>query len=152
VFSRARWRIDVLTEAAFGAFFLVAPGATIELLEIRPSEEAAALFRLYGVLLITRALGHRAAFGVPDPVEQRRVVQGDVFFAAMTALVLGRAAMAGLTGTAGWTLVALFAAELVWHAAVLAGLRGATRDDLERALERSSRARSARETGRGHAV
>jgi hypothetical protein len=126
--------MNVLTVAAFGALFLAAPWATMSVLEIRPSAEAAALFRLYGVLLITRALAHRAAFGVPDPVVQRRVLQSDVVFAAGSALVLGRAAIAGLTGSVGWAVVALFAAELVWHASVLAGLRSVTREDLERAL------------------
>jgi hypothetical protein len=137
VFSRARWGVDVLLEAAIGAFFLLAPWATLELLEARPSPEAATLFRLYGVVMITRALAHRAAFGVPDPAVQRRVLHGDLFFSTASAVVLGGASAAGLTGAAGWGVVAFFALEAVGHASVLAGLRRVSRSDLERALAAS---------------
>jgi hypothetical protein len=48
-FSRGRWVNAVLVVGAIGLFFTLAPGTTMDLLGIRPSGEAAALFRLYGM-------------------------------------------------------------------------------------------------------
>jgi hypothetical protein len=124
----------VLVGAAFGAFFLGAPGVALRILEIRPSAEAAALFQLYGTLLIARALAHRALFRIPDPTVQRRMSTGDVFYSGVTALLLGRAVLAGLAGSAAWAAVAIFTAELALHAWVRAGLHGVSRADLEGAL------------------
>jgi hypothetical protein len=134
VFSRGRWIHEVLVESAFGVVFLAAPYVTMAVLEIRPSPEAAALFRLYGIVLVARGILRHATFGVPAPEVVRRSLAGDLAFTFPGAAVLVLAIRDGLAGPATWAVVALFVGEGVLALVALAGLWSVTPGDLDGAL------------------
>lgn len=134
VFSRVRWINAVLAESALGLVFLLAPDLTVSVLGIRPSPEAAALFRLYGIGLVSRGLLHRAAFGIPEPRVVLRGLVADIAFALPSAAVLVFAIRHGLAGSATWAAAALLTTEGALELAALAGLYSVTAGELERAL------------------
>jgi hypothetical protein len=111
-----------------GTFFVAAPHLTMDVLAIRPSAEAAALFRLYGVLLIARGLLRHAVLGVRDPRVIRRGLAADLAFSLPSALLLMAAIRSGLAGGTTWWVVALFLAEVVMALAMLVALGGAKRE------------------------
>jgi hypothetical protein len=134
VFSRPRWVNAVLVVGAFGLLFFFAPNATMDFLGVEKSGETAVLFRLYGALLVARAISHHAAFGVPEPRLILRGFIADLVFASVSAGVLATAIFNGLAGPTTWLVVGLFVVESAGYVISYAGLRGVTHDELAVAL------------------
>jgi hypothetical protein len=146
LFSRGRWVQEVAVEAGVGIFFLIAPYLTMDLLGIRPSPEAAALFRLYGAILMARGLLHHATFGIPQPRVVSRSLVADLVFSVLSACVLTWAILDGLAGEAGWAVVTLFVAEAILTGTALIVLRSVTTLELENEFARATRAGAPRPT------
>jgi len=142
--SRTRWWVDVVLEATIGAVFLLAPWATMDVLGIRPAPETAALFRLYGILVICRGFYHHALFRTPDPRVHRRSLYADLFFAVASGVVLTQATLEGLAGPNAWWVVGLFAVEAVTFAAMTVALRGLQVEELREVLARAEARRGQR--------
>jgi hypothetical protein len=139
LFSPGRWLQEVAVEIGVGIFFLAAPGLTIDILEIRPSAEAAALFRLYGSMLVARGLLHHASFGVPARRVVLRSLVADLAFSVPSACVLTAAILGGLASGAAWAVVTLFVAEATLTGTALIVLRSVTDLELEAARETAAR-------------
>src|SRR5687767_7595105 len=102
VASRGRWINRVIVVASFGLVFFAFPNATMDFLGVQRSAEAAALFRLYGIALLSRATEHHGVFGVPDPRAVRYGILSDLVFSSISVIVLTWAIVSGLAGPAAW--------------------------------------------------
>jgi len=138
VASRGRWTNRVILVASFGLVFLVIPYPTMHFLGVIPSAEAAVLFRLYGIALLSRAAEHHGVFGVPDPRTVRGGIISDLVFSTLSGSLLAWAIVSGLAGPGTWLVVGLFAAESTGYLVAYAGLRTVTEQELVAALPASA--------------
>jgi hypothetical protein len=132
-----RRRLALALQVLFGLLFFGAPWVTMDLLGIQPSAEAAALFRLYGIAILARALLRRGLSRATGPTVVCDRVVVDLGFSAATAAVLVFAILDGLAGSTTWAAVALFVSEACWSLYLLVGLRSTPGDGVvdERSAE-----------------
>ena len=138
VYSRGRWIQKVPVEIAFGALFLFFPHMAINILEIRPSPEVEALFRLYGTVTIARGILHHCAFTMTRPDLVKFGHLADLVFALPSAIILITAVDAGLAGSVTWAIIALFSVETIAALIGIAGLWNVSEADLQNALRKHS--------------
>ncbi len=111
--ARPRWWTTVALQGFIGLFFAFLPDATISILEVKPTVEMGILFRLYGALLLFRAIMEQYMRIGRDPRWIRAYMVSTMPFGIGSAIILGWASAAGyMNAIIGWVWVALFIAEV----------------------------------------
>jgi hypothetical protein len=108
-----RWFTTVGLQAFLGLFFLLLPGLTMTILWVPESVYTGTVFRLYGALLLYRALAEQQVRNHLDPVYCRNYMVATIPFSIGSSAVLAYACVAGLMNYwIGWVWVAMFLMEL----------------------------------------
>ncbi|MFN0058675.1 MAG: hypothetical protein ACKVX7_09495 [Planctomycetota bacterium] len=120
LFSTYRWLGTVVLECGLGLFFLCAPRLTLEILEVPDSIYTAAVFQLYGVLLLHRGLVQQILCRRRDVELFRKFLFASLPFSAGSTIVLGYCVLEGMMGAlVGWAVVATFVIEIIDNSLIL---------------------------------
>ena len=112
--ARSRWYTTVGLEMLRGLLLLFLPYAALGLMGIEQTATAAALFRLYGSLLIFRGILEQYLRIRQDVFWMRAFLVASLPFNLFSGLVFAQASLEGLmSGWAGWTLAVLCVTEFV---------------------------------------
>ncbi len=125
LFSRGRWLATVVLEIALGLFFLLAPHLTLGILGAEDSPSMAALFQIYGAILMQRGITQQIFYRRRDLQLFRRFLWTGYPFSVGSTVVLTYAMTQGLMSPLiGWIVVAAFAWDIVDNSVILWATRG----------------------------
>jgi hypothetical protein len=119
LYSRFRWIGTFGLECFLGILFLTNPQLTLRILGAENTASMAAMFQLYGAVILHRGLVQQILYSRRDLALFRHFLLASLPFSIGSAVVLSQTILAGLMNQlVGWLVVMTFVVEVIDNVAL----------------------------------